>query len=119
MGKVTGLAIAEGDNDLVFLTGDTVFFDGVRDAPTPSKAKTGRRVRWCRPHGGPFNLTLNTNDVLELPHVFPQAKVAVIHAEGWHHFTESFDDVKRAFETLGLGDKLVPLSVGAPSELAL
>lgn len=119
VGDVIGFALAEGENDLVYLTGDTVFFDGVRDVAHRRKPRLVVAFAGAARTRGPFDLTLNTNDVLELAHVFPQAKIAIIHAEGWKHFTESFDDVKGAFEMLNRGDRLVPLTAGEPHELAL
>jgi hypothetical protein len=111
--------LAEDANDLVYVTGDTVFFDGVRDVAYRRKPKLVVAFAGAARTRGPFDLTLNTNGVFELAHVFPQAKIAVIHTEGWKHFTESFDDVKRAFEMLNRDDRLVPLTPGAPRELVL
>ncbi|HEX7086269.1 MAG TPA: MBL fold metallo-hydrolase [Vicinamibacterales bacterium] len=118
-GDVIGFALAEGEDDLVYVTGDTVFFDGMRDVAHRRKPRLVVAFAGAARTRGPFDLTLDTNGMLELAHVFPQAKIVVIHAEGWKHFTESFDDVRRAFEALNRGDRLVPLAPGVPHELAL
>ncbi|MFT4246873.1 MAG: MBL fold metallo-hydrolase [Pseudomonas sp.] len=119
VGDVIGFALAEGGNDLVYITGDTVFFDGVREVAQRHKPRLVVAFAGAARTRGPFDLTLDTNDVLELAHVFPQARIAVIHTEGWRHFSESFDDIRHAFELLNRGDRLVPLTPGVPFELAL
>lgn len=119
LGDVIGFTLAEGEDDLVDITGDTVFFDGVREVARRRNPGLVVAFAGAVRTRGPFDLTLDTNDVLELAHVFPHARIVVIHAEGWKHFTESFDDVERAFEALNRGDRLVRLTPGVPQELEL
>jgi len=68
---------------------------------------------------GPFHVTMDNNDAIETAHAFPDAKIVAIHNEGWAHFTESQDDVIRAFGTLGLGACLQTLERGRPTRILL
>ena len=66
---------------------------------------------------GPFHLTMDGNDALEVAHAFPGARLIGIHNEGWAHFTESAADLERAFTALGQRERLLPLERGRPVEL--
>ena len=90
----------------VYITGDTVFFEGV--------AQTGQRFHpqyvfvfagAARPRG-PFNVTMNSNDALDTAAAFPEAKIIPLHFEGWSHYTEGKDVLTAAFDAVNIGDRL-------------
>ena len=104
-GEVIGFVIdvVETGEPLVYITGDTVWFDGLQVV----SQKFQPRVVIV--HGGAatttrsaFQLTMNANDVVDLANAFPGAKLLPVHHDGWTHFTQSQDDLANAFSVLGL-----------------
>jgi len=57
---------------------------------------------------------MDSNDAIEAAHAFPDAKIVAVHTDGWAHFTESGEELSRAFMTLGLGGRLETLPGGTP-----
>jgi L-ascorbate metabolism protein UlaG (beta-lactamase superfamily) len=116
-GPVTGFVVSTPDHrDLVYLTGDTVWYQGTAEVarrfrPALVVLFTGRAQT-----RGPFHLTMDGNDALELAAAFPAARLAAIHNEGWAHFTESAADLERAFAALGQRERLLPLERGETVE---
>lgn len=104
-GEVIGFMIdvVETGEALVYVTGDTVWFDGVRGVAATFQprvvvlhagaASTTRSV---------FQLTMNANDAVELARAFPGAAIVPVHHDGWAHFMQSQDDLANAFAVLGL-----------------
>jgi hypothetical protein len=58
-------------------------------------------------------LTLTVNDAIETAHAVPNARIIAVHNDSWAHFSESREDLERAFATLGIADRLVRLAPGA------
>ena len=46
------------------------------------------------------------NEAVELANAFPAATLVAAHTNGWTHFTESGQDLAKAFEIFGIGDRL-------------
>jgi len=61
---------------------------------------------------GPFRVTMDNNDAVETAHAFPRARIAIVHNQGWAHFTESQADAVRVFSMLGLTSRLQTLEPG-------
>ncbi len=61
---------------------------------------------------GPFHLTMDVNDAIETAHAFPDAVIVPVHCDGWAHFTQSRDDIKKSFDTFGLASRLRLLEPG-------
>ena len=107
-GEVTGflLETQDGRCDPLYVTGDTVYFEGVaevarRFAPALVLAFAGAaRTR------GPFDLTMSAADLLDTAQAFPKALIVPVHAEGWEHFTQSGEDLETAFAALKIPDRL-------------
>ncbi len=64
-------------------------------------------------------MTMDTNDAVEAAHAFPQATIVAVHNDGWAHFTQSQDDLAKAFVVLGLRSRLQLLEAGASVSLGL
>ena len=104
-GEVIGFVIelVETGEALVYVTGDTVWFPGVRGVAerfTPrvvvlhgGAATTSRSV---------FQLTMNANDAVEVAVAFPGSSILPVHHDGWAHFIQSQDDLANAFAVVGL-----------------
>lgn len=62
---------------------------------------------------------MDNNDAIETAHAFPEAQIVAVHNDSWAHFTESREDLERAFAALGLADRLRPLEPGTAVRLEL
>jgi hypothetical protein len=62
---------------------------------------------------------MDVNDVIETARAFPEALIVPVHYDGWQHFKQGGDDLKRSFETLGFADRLMMLKPGEPTEIPL
>jgi L-ascorbate metabolism protein UlaG (beta-lactamase superfamily) len=109
-GPVIGFMLEPTDRpeDAVYVSGDTVWYEGVaevarRFAPRVAVLFAGAaRVRVA----GPANLTFTAAEAVAAARAFPRALIVPLHFEGWEHFTESREDVARAFAEAGLADRL-------------
>lgn len=68
---------------------------------------------------GDANLTLDGNSAAEAARILAARYVVLVHVDGWRHFTEGSEQLRRAFSTSGLEDRLVPLQPGDNAHLAL
>ena len=66
---------------------------------------------------GPFNLTMGTNDAIDTAFAFPTASIIPLHYEGWKHFTQNENDLEKAFEAIGIRNRLKILKAGVPEKL--
>ena len=119
LGDVAGFVIqGPRGEDLVYVTGDTVFYDQV--------ARVARRFRpqviivcaGAAKTRGPFNLTMGNNDVLELAATFPDARIVAVHNTGWTHFTEAPEAVGKVAQTFDLAGRLITLTPGVKTRLS-
>jgi len=119
-GDVIGflLASADGATRPIYVTGDTVWYDGVaevarRYSPGIVVLFTGAaRTR------GPFHLTMDTNDAIETAHACPDAVIVPIHYDGWAHFSQGRQDLEQSFTALGIGARLHLLQPGVATTVA-
>src|SRR5205807_9947824 len=114
-GDVTGFLIGrEAPGDLLYISGDTVWYEGVAEVARRFDPKIVVVFAGSAEPRGPFPLTMDSNDVIAAAHAFPLAKILAIHNEGWEHFKESAADLVQAMQALGVTDRLVPLERGRP-----
>lgn len=119
-GDVVGFALGrEREGDAVYVSGDTVWYEGVAEVARRFDPKVVVLFTGSAKTRGSFHLTMDTNDAIEAAHAFPRARIIAVHNEGWAHFTETEDDLARAFKALGLGDRLERLAPGVPLTLSL
>lgn len=107
-GAVTGFVIraVESGTDLVYVTGDTVWYQGTREVARRFRPKVVLLFGGAAQVRGPFHMTMNTNDAIEAAMAFPGAAIVPVHHDGWAHFTQSQEDLAKAFGTVGLADRL-------------
>jgi len=110
-GDVTGFLI-ETQNVQLYITGDTVFFDGIQQVANQFKPQYVFIFAGAAKPRGPFNLTMGANDALDTANAFPNATIIPLHFEGWSHYTESDRELKQAFETVGISGRLRVLEPG-------
>lgn len=119
-GEVTGFVLGIHEpGDAIYITGDTVWYEGVAEVARRFRPRLAILFAGSAKPRGPFHVTMDNNDAIETAHAFPNAKIVVIHNEGWAHFTESQSDSVRAFEKLGLASRLETLERGRPKRISL
>ena len=109
-GDVTGFVLTpDGAAGGVYVTGDTVWFDGV--------AEVARRFPGVRlvvlsagaarvAVAGPAHLTMEAADAVATARAFPEAVIVPVHCDQWAHFTEGRAEIDAAFAAAGLGTRL-------------
>ena len=114
-GDVTGFLVGrEAPGDLLYISGDTVWYEGVAEVARRFDPKIVVVFAGSAEPRGHFHLTMDSNDVIATAHAFPRAKILAIHNEGWEHFKESAADLGQAMQALGIGDRLLTLERGRP-----
>jgi L-ascorbate metabolism protein UlaG (beta-lactamase superfamily) len=117
-GDVIGFVLAAGGAapGEVYLSGDTVWYEGVAEVARRFAVTTAvlflgaARLREV----GPAHLTMDAADAVEAARAFAGAVVVPTHFEGWAHFSEGRAEVERAFAAAGLGHRLRWLTPGVP-----
>ena len=101
VGDVIGFSLRwQGqEHGVLWITGDTVLYEGVRDAARRLKVGTVvmhlGAVRF--PISGPLRYTMNAREALELCELARPRTIVPIHYEGWGHFREGRAEVDQAF----------------------
>jgi L-ascorbate metabolism protein UlaG (beta-lactamase superfamily) len=125
VGDVIGFALAwEGqDQGVLWISGDTVLYDGVLEVGDRFEVDTALLhlggVRF--PVSGPVRYTMTAHEAVELCRVVRPRTAIPIHYEGWKHFREGReaierelagapDDIRRRFQWVPIG---VSVDVGA------
>ena len=119
-GDVIGFVLtsAKAGQGPVYISGDTVFYDGVAEVARRFKAAIVLPFAGAAQTRGPFHLTMDTNDTIETARVFPDAVIVPLHTDGWAHFRQNAADLRAAFETLGFGARLKILEPGVATMIA-
>jgi L-ascorbate metabolism protein UlaG (beta-lactamase superfamily) len=113
-GEVIGfvIGVAETSEDLVYVTGDTVWYSGTEEVARRYSPRVVLLFAGAARTRGPFHLTMDTNDAVELASAFENATLVPVHHEGWAHFTQSQDDIAATFATLGIEGRLRKVKPG-------
>jgi L-ascorbate metabolism protein UlaG (beta-lactamase superfamily) len=119
-GDVIGFVISSSaGRPLIYVTGDTVWYEGVAEVARRFPVKVVVLFAGAAQARGPFDLTMNTNDALETAAHFPQAVIVPVHFNGWKHFTQTQEDLAKAFEVLGVPERLRIVAPGGQITLPL
>ena len=113
-GDVIGFILSiEGKNrHNLYITGDTVFYDGIQAIAQKYKPDFVFLFAGAARTRGPINLTMGTNDAIDTAFAFRDSTIIPVHYEGWKHFTENEHDLEQAFGAVGIGDRLKVLKPG-------
>jgi L-ascorbate metabolism protein UlaG (beta-lactamase superfamily) len=101
VGEVTGFALtwAGQRHGVLWISGDTVLYDGVREVADRFDVGTAilhlGGVRF--PVSGPLRYTMTGAEAVELCGLLGPTTVIPVHYEGWKHFREGREAVERAF----------------------
>jgi L-ascorbate metabolism protein UlaG (beta-lactamase superfamily) len=110
-GEVIGFMLRHPRWGRTYVTGDTVWFDGLQALRSSEPldrvfvhlgaARFGRGwLRRC------FHWSMSVEEAVRLTQTLRPRWVVPIHFEGWSHFTEGQAEIRRAFEQAGLADRL-------------
>jgi L-ascorbate metabolism protein UlaG (beta-lactamase superfamily) len=100
-GDVIGFALAWESQPAggLWISGDTVLYDGVREVPQRLRIATAvlhlGAVRF--PVTGPLRYTMTAREAVELSGLIRPRTLIPIHYEGWKHFSEGRDAIEREF----------------------
>lgn len=112
-GDVTGFLIGrEAPGDAIYVTGDTVWYAGLSAVAERYRPKLVVAFAGSAEPRGPFHVTMDSNDVIELAAAFPAARIAAVHTEGWGHFRQGGGDLEASFRALRIAARLVGLVSG-------
>ena len=119
-GPVVGFLITADDGDAIYISGDSVWFDGVKEIATRADVRVAflfmgaARVREV----GPAHLTLTAAEGVLVARAMPNATLVPLHYEGWEHFSEGRSAIEAAFTEAGLAHRLRWLPPGQSVTLA-
>ena len=123
-GDVIGFALGwEGqEHGALWITGDTVLYDGVRRVAGRIVVDTTLvhlgGVRF--PVTGPIRYTMTARDAVELCQLVGARTVIPIHYEGWRHFQQGREAIEREFARApeSVRDRIRWLPIGEEVDLA-
>jgi L-ascorbate metabolism protein UlaG (beta-lactamase superfamily) len=119
-GDVVGFLVGRDQpGDAIYVTGDTVWYDGVAEVARRYQPKLVIVFAGSAEPRGRFHMTMDCNDAIETAHAFKNAAIVAIHNHGWAHFKESQAELAAAFAALGIADRLINLEPGKSTRLAL
>ncbi len=122
-GDVIGFALGwEGQaHGPVWISGDTVLYDGVREVARRLKVGTAivhlGGVRF--PFSGPLRYTMTAQEAVELCGLMRPQTIVPIHYEGWSHFREGRSAAEQAFAAApaNVAEHVCWLEIGKPATL--
>ncbi len=118
-GDVIGFVLSLAGGRPIYITGDTVWYEGVAEVARRFQAGLVLLFAGAAKTRGAFHLTMDANDALDTAHAFPDATNVPLHYEGWAHFSQSGDDLVQSFNALGVGARLRLLEPGVPTAIEL
>lgn len=120
-GDVIGFVLTSADPGIrpVYITGDTVWFEGVAEVAKRFKAGIVLPFAGAAQTRGPFHITMDTNDTIETARAFPDAVIVPVHHDGWKHLRQNGDDLRSSFDILGFGARLKMLEPGIATEIEI
>lgn len=113
-GDVIGFVLSFPDSGRrpVYVTGDTVWYDGVAEVARRFDAGIVLPFAGAAQTRGPFHLTMDVNDTIETARAFPNATIVPVHHDSWAHFKQNDSDLDMSFKALGFSDRLMLLKPG-------
>ncbi|MBW7971682.1 MBL fold metallo-hydrolase [Bradyrhizobium sp. BR 10289] len=115
VGDVVGFALGtEAPGDLVYITGDTLWFDGTAEVARRFSPKVVILHTGAAEPRGRYHMTMGSEDALEAAHAFPDAVLVSVHNEGWGHLRETQDQLADVFAAFNLSRRLNRFEKGKP-----
>ena len=121
VGETTGFIIEwpEQTKGGIYISGDTVFFSGIREISRRFKINTAFLHNGSAkfPISGPLRYTFNASAAVKAAKVLDATHVIPIHFEGWSHFSEGLEDLRASFVKSGVSERLMLLPPGVKTVL--
>ena len=123
VGDVVGFALAwDGQaHGVLWISGDTVLYDGVRQVAERLHVDTALLhlggVRF--PISGPVHYTMTAAQAIELCKLVQPRTIIPVHYEGWKHFREGREAIEREFSKApnDMQERVRWLPIGVPDPL--
>lgn len=117
-GDVVGFALGvEKPGDLLYVTGDTVWYEGTAEVARRFAPKVVLLHTGAAEPRGRFHMTMGSEDALEAAQAFPASRLVAIHNEGWVHLRETQRQLADTFALMGAGERLTAIERGKPLRL--
>lgn len=119
MGPVSGFILAAAKEPTLYVTGDTVWYQEVREViarhrPNVVMAFSGAAEFTS---GGP--ITMTAHDICSLCECAPETRVIAIHLEAWNHCSLRRADLRDYVDQFGVGQQVLIPEDGETMEFAL
>jgi L-ascorbate metabolism protein UlaG (beta-lactamase superfamily) len=115
VGETTGFILewAGQKHGALYISGDTVWFNGLREIGKRFKIGTAiLHIGGARfPITGLARFTLNAKEAVRVIHALEPHMAIPIHYEGWKHFKETGADASRVFEASEIKEKIQWLQI--------
>ena len=101
------------------MSGDTVWFDGIGEVSRRFRVSTallfmgGARI----PEVEQSTLTLTASEGVAVARTLTDAVIVPLHCEGWAHYSESPDEIRKVFADAGFTHRVCWLEPGRRSEV--
>jgi len=122
-GPVTGFVLATADEPeaCVYVSGDTVWYDGVADVARRFPVRVALLFMGAArvPEVGPHHLTFTAAEAVTATRLFKNAAIVPVHFEGWAHYSESRSHIDAAFAAARLTHRLRMLEPGGVADFSL
>ncbi len=118
-GPVLGFVLTTPDStDAVYVSGDTVYYEGVAEVARRFNIKLAILFMGAArvPEVGPDHLTFTADEGVDAASLFPNARIIPLHFEGWRHFSESREEIDKAFSAASIEKRLEWLMPGEPKQ---
>jgi L-ascorbate metabolism protein UlaG (beta-lactamase superfamily) len=116
-GPVIGFVLRGEELPSIYVSGDNASVEVVREI-VARHGPIDSAVLFCGGAAVPeiwgegAYLTLTPDTAVEAARLLADAPIVPVHQEGWAHFSFGPEELRRAFEDAGLGDRLRPVAPG-------
>jgi L-ascorbate metabolism protein UlaG (beta-lactamase superfamily) len=118
-----GLRWERQEHGVLWISGDTVLYDGVRQVAQRLEVDTALLHLGAVRFGitGPLRYTMTARDAIELSGLMGPRTVIPIHYEGWGHFREGRAEIERELASAPeeIRASIRWLAIGEPAELSI
>ncbi|WP_164002519.1 MBL fold metallo-hydrolase [Pyxidicoccus caerfyrddinensis] len=103
----------------VYISGDTVWFDGVAEVARRFRVHTAflHLGSVGFPITGPLRYTFNAKEAVVAAQALGARRIVPVHYDGWTHFKQGPDEARRELTHAGLADRVTWLTPGERTAL--
>ena len=107
MGKTSGFVLQDSIGDTLYIAGDTIFYDGVKETIEKFKPNTIVLNAGAAtfPIGRP--VTMNETDIASVIKAAPDSKIIAIHMDAWNHCMLSKKELSKLLSSNGIDKNVI------------